>query len=66
LPGEYKCNCFTGYKGDGTEGGDGCTDIDECATDVDDCHVSPLLKCDVCGISQCLFLALPRPPGRNG
>ena len=31
------CACDAGYTGDGTVSGTGCTDIDECATGVDDC-----------------------------
>src|SRR5690606_13797256 len=36
------CACATGYEGDGTTGGTGCTDIDEC-----------VVVAEACGLAAC-------------
>jgi hypothetical protein len=35
--GSFTCGCATGYTGDGTTSGTGCTDIDECMTGANNC-----------------------------
>ncbi len=35
--GGFSCSCHSGYAGDGTLAGSGCTDIDECAADNGGC-----------------------------
>jgi hypothetical protein len=34
------CTCAAGYSGDGTKTGTGCTDVDECATNKDNCDTN--------------------------
>jgi hypothetical protein len=38
TPGSYECACAPGYTGSGEPGT--CSDIDECATDTDNCHAN--------------------------
>jgi len=40
--GDVTCTCPAGYQGDGRADGTGCTDVDECATDADDCGLYAL------------------------
>jgi hypothetical protein len=39
------CRCNPGYSGNGV-GSNGCTDIDECTLNTDDCDTAPVAVCD--------------------
>lgn len=40
--GDFICTCPAGYTGDGSASGSGCTDVDECGMDIDNCDDNAL------------------------
>eukprot|EP00921_Rhytidocystis_pertsovi_P025169 GHVQ01040619.1.p1 GENE.GHVQ01040619.1~~GHVQ01040619.1.p1 ORF type:complete len:862 (+),score=209.63 GHVQ01040619.1:262-2847(+) len=56
LVGQVICTCPTGYYGDGampSKGGNGCNNIDECTTGMNNCNVMSQICIDTLGSYEC-------------